>query len=148
MNDTRPKAPATQAVWLTIYWVAAGINGILMVQGLVNAAELPLPNVVAVVLAFVSTFIGALFATRIVRHGVQTTVFVKDRTTVRVIAIAWIVLEFAIVSTAVISTLTGVELRELDWTPGFAGTVGSVSLLAVLGPGYSEYRDAVHPRTA
>ena len=131
-----------------MYWIAAVINTVLMVQGIVSAAELPLPSVVAVVLAFVSTVIGALVATGILRHGVSTTVFIKSTTTVRVIAIAWIVLEVAIVSTAVISVATDIELTELDWSAGFAGTVGSISLLAVLGPGYSEYRQAIAPPSA
>lgn len=145
MADVR--TPRTQIVWLTIYWAAAVINGALMIEGLANIGELPLPGIVAVVLAFISTLVGAVFATRIVRRGVQTTTFVRGTTTVRVIAVAWIVIEFAIVSTAILSALTGLELSELDWSPSFAGAVGSVSLLAVLGPGYAEYREAAHPRT-
>jgi hypothetical protein len=144
----RTLTPRTQVVWLSVYWAAAGINALLMVQGLVAVASLPLPSVVAVVLACLSTAIGAVFATRILRSGVSTTTFIKSTTTVRVIAVAWIVLEVAIVSTAVISTVTGRELAELDWSAGFAGTVGSISLLAVLGPAYSEYRQAVHPQSS
>jgi hypothetical protein len=148
MADVRIVTPRTQVVWLSIYWAAAVINAGLMIQGLASIGEIPLPGIVAVVLAFISTLIGALFATRIMRRRVESTVFIRGTTTVRVIAIAWIVIEFAIVSTAVLSVVTGLELSELDWSPGFAGTVGSVSLLAVLGPGYSEYREATHPHTA
>ncbi len=148
VDAARSKAPATQSVWLAVYWVAAFINTLLMVQALLSTATLPLPAVVAVILAFVSTVIGAVFATRILRHGVSTTVFVKSTTTVRVIAVAWIVLEIAIVSTAVIAVLAELTLAELDWSAGFAGTVGSISLLAVLGPAYSEYREAIAPRAS
>lgn len=142
---TRTRSPRAQRVWLTVYWAAAVINTWLMVQGLVSIAELPLPSIVAVVLAFVSTLLGAIFATRILRHGVSTTTFVRSTTTVRVIAVAWVVLEFAIVSTSVISVLTGLDIDDLNWSAGFAGTVGSISLLAVLGPAYKEYREAVAP---
>lgn len=148
VTATRPKAPRTQSVWLTIYWTAAVINTWLMVQGIASIATLPLPAIVAVILACISTVIGAIFATRIVRHGVSTTVFVKATTTVRVIAVAWIVLEVAIISTAVVSVLTNIDTSELDWSAGFAGTVGSISLLAVLGPAYSEYREAMAPSSA
>lgn len=141
----RQRTPRTQSLWLTIYWIAAVINTWLMVQGIASIATLPLPAIVAVILACISTVIGAVFATRIVRHGVSTTVFVKATTTVRVIAVAWIVLELAIISTAVVSVITAIDTSELDWSAGFAGTVGSISLLAVLGPAYSEYRGAVAP---
>jgi hypothetical protein len=144
----REKAPRAQSVWLTIYWTAAVINTWLMIQGIASVATLPLPSVVAVILACVSTVLGAIFATRILRHRVSTTIFVKATTTVRVIAIAWIVLEVAIVSTAVVSVLTNIDTSELDWSAGFAGAVGSISLLAVLGPGYSEYREAIAPPSA
>lgn len=145
VTSPRTKTPRTQRVWLTVYWVAAGVNTLLMIEAIASASELGLPSLVAVVLAFVSTVVGALFATRILRHRVDTTTFVKATTTVRVIAVAWVVLEFAIVSTSIISVATGIEIAELNWSAGFAGTVGSISLLAVLGPAYSEYRQAIAP---
>lgn len=141
----RPKAPRTQRVWLSVYWAAAVINTWLLVIGLASAAEFTLPSLVAVTLAFVSTLIGAIFATRILRHGVTTTVFVRSTTTVRVIAVAWVLLEVAIVSAGVLSVVTGIDTKDLDWSGGFAGAVGSISILAVLGPGYKEYREAVAP---
>lgn len=144
----RRSTPASQSVWLTIYWIAAVINSWLMIQAITSAAVLRLPAIVAVILACISTVVGAVFATRILRRGVSTTIFVKSTTTVRVIAIAWIVLEIAIVSTAVISTFTQLDISELDWSEGFAGAVGSISLLAVLGPGYSEYREAMAPSSS
>lgn len=144
-EHARPKAPLTQRVWLAVYWAAAVINTWLLVIGLASAAEFELPSLVAVALAFVSTLIGALFATVILRHGVTTTVFVRSTTTVRVIAVAWVLLEVAIVSTGVLSVVTGIDTRDLDWSAGFAGAVGSISILAVLGPGYKEYREAVAP---
>ncbi|MDO7883000.1 hypothetical protein [Antiquaquibacter soli] len=144
-EHVRPKAPLTQRVWLAVYWAAAVINTWLLVIGLASAAEFELPSLVAVALAFVSTLIGALFATFILRHGVTTTVFVRSTTTVRVIAVAWVLLELAIVSTGVLSVVTGIDTRDLDWSAGFAGAVGSISILAVLGPGYKEYREAVAP---
>lgn len=145
---TRPRLPGTQSTWLVVYWLATGANFLLFIQGILSAAALPLPSVVAVTLAFTATLIGAVFATRIARRGVQTTVFVRGTTTARVISVAWIVLGIGIVSVSVISVLTSVAATELDWTAGFAGAVGSISILAIIGPGYSEYREAVHPRTS
>lgn len=141
----RARTPATQTVWLVVYWFAASVNFFLMMQALIFAAEFSLPNLAAVVLAFVSTLIGALFATRILRRGVTTTVFVRCTTTVRTIAVAWTLLAVAIFSGSVIAVIAQLETSEVDWSAGFAGAVGSISILAVLGPGYKEYRDAVAP---
>lgn len=143
----RPRIPGTQAVWLVVYWVATGVNFLLFIQGMLGIGTLPLPSIVAVTLAFAATFIGAIFATRIARAGVQTTVFVRGTTTARVISVAWLLLGFGIVSISIISVLTSLETTELDWTQGFAGAVGSISILAIIGPAYSEYREAVRPRT-
>lgn len=145
-----PAAPegrttTAQAVWLAVYWCAAGANFLLMTQAIIYAASFTFTNIVAVVLAFVSTLIGAIFATRILRHRVSTTVFVRSTTTVRVIAIAWNALIIAIISGTLISTFFGIDTSDADWSAGFAGTVGSISLLAILGPAYKEYREAIAP---
>lgn len=147
-QPVRQRIPGTQSTWLVIYWAATAVNFLLFVQGMLGIGTLPLPSVVAVTLAFAATFIGAIFATRIVRAGVQTTVFVRGTTTARVISVAWLLLGFGIVSISVISVLTAVDTTELDWTQGFAGAVGSISILAIIGPAYSEYREAVRPRSS
>jgi hypothetical protein len=70
-------------------------------------------------------------------------VFIKSTTTIRVIAIAWILLAVAIVSGAVVAVFAAVPNEAVDWSKGFAGTVGAISILAALGPAYSEYREAM-----
>ena len=87
----------------------------------------------------------AIFATKIMRSRVSTTLFIRSTTTVRVIAVAWNALILAIISGTLISTLLHIETSEADWSAGFAGTVGSISLLAILGPAYKEFREAVSP---
>lgn len=139
------KAPIsrTQRGWLIIYWIALGINLLLFLEALLNASEFAFTSLVAVTLATASTFIGAIFATRIVRAGVSTTAFVKGTTTVRAIAVAWILIELAIVSGTIVAVLANLESSEVDWSGGFASTVGSISILAVLASGFSEYREAM-----
>lgn len=133
----------TQRGWLIIYWVALGINLLLFLEALLNASEFAFTSLVAVTLATASTLVGAIFATRIVRAGVSTTAFVKGTTTVRAIAVAWILIELAIVSGTIVAVLANLESSDVDWSGGFASTVGSISILAVLASGFSEYREAM-----
>lgn len=141
----RHRTPTTQAAWLLVYWVAVAINLFLLLEATVFAGPTPLPQLTALVLALIAALIGALFATKIMRRGVSTTVFVRATTTVRVIAVAWSVLAIAIVSGVLVSVVTQLETEEINWWSSFAGTVGSISLLAVLGPGYKEFREAIAP---
>jgi hypothetical protein len=135
-------APAVQVVWLTLYWTALAVNSVLLIVGLAGP-ETTFASMVALVLAAASTLIGAIFATRILRARVTSTVFIKSTTTIRVIAIAWILLAVAIVSGAVVAVFAAVPNEAVDWSKGFAGTVGAISILAALGPAYSEYREAM-----
>lgn len=137
-----PRTPAAQQVWLVLYWLALAVNVGLLLIGLLNR-ETTFASLVALVLAAASTLIGAVFATRILRAGVTTTVFVKTTTTIRVIALAWVLLSLAIVTGAVVAVFADLPQEDVDWSAGFAGTVGAISILAALGPAYSEYRDAM-----
>ena len=135
--------PRTQRGWFIGYWIAVGINLLLFLEALLYASEFAVTSLVAVTLATASTLIGAIFATRIVRAGVTTTAFIKGTTTVRAIAVAWILIELAIVSGTIVAVLANLESSEVDWSGGFASTVGSISILAVLASGFSEYREAM-----
>jgi hypothetical protein len=136
------RVPAAQQVWLVLYWFALAVNVALLLVGLASR-ETTFASLVALVLAAVSTLIGVIFAIRIARAHVTTTVFVKATTTVRVIALAWVLLSLAIVSGAVVAVFAGLPREDVDWSAGFAGTVGAISILAALGPAYSEYREAM-----
>ena len=83
-------------------------------------------------------------ATRIRRRGVADLTFVKNTTTIRVIALAWIGLGFVLILLPVVEVLSGMDSEGIVLAKGLLGTVGSLSLLAVLGPGYSEYREALN----
>ncbi|MDP3209611.1 MAG: hypothetical protein Q8M65_10715, partial [Rhodoglobus sp.] len=101
------------------------------------------PQQVIVIISFLSVVLGAMLATRIRRRGVSNLAFVKGTTTVRVIAIAWIGLGFVLILVPIVEVLGALDLQGLTIANGLLGTVGSLSLLAVLGPGYAEYREAL-----
>lgn len=87
--------------------------------------------------------LGLIFATRLARAGMDDVAFVKSTTTFRVISIAWLLIQVGIWSGAVVATIADVEVTDVDWTEGFTSTVGSLSILAMVGPGYAEYREGM-----
>ena len=139
----RRKIPRLQRGWLVVYWIALVITAALLLQAVLNFEVHTFTSLVAILLATVSIAIGVIFATRIARSGVGDVGFVKGTTTTRVIAVAWLLVQAGIFSGAIVAVIADVDTTVVDWTKGFLGTVGSLSILAILGPGYSEYRGAL-----
>ena len=137
----KPHIPPLQVVWLCVYWVAVLSNVYFWFYGATNGAAAY--SMVILTLALSATVIGALFATRLLRQRVASHWFVKGTTTARVVAVAWILLGLAVQIGPVLSVVFGIDLDITLLTGGIIGTAGSVSFLAILGPGYGEYRDAL-----
>ena len=137
----KPVSTSLQRVWLIVYWWATLVSGYLLLSGLLGGSSPA--QMVIVVISFVAVVLGALLATRIRRRCVSNLAFVKGTTTVRVIAVAWIGLGFELILVPVLEVLAALDLEGLTLANGLLGTVGSLSLLAVLGPGYAEYREAL-----
>lgn len=132
--------PPLQVLWLVVYW--AGVGPVLFLLSISGGASATLQNIVALVIALIGGVVGSFWATRIARAHVDSTAFVKGTTTIRVISIAWLAIGLYLLIGPVISVLFTIELGNPGEALGFVGTVGSVSLLAVVGPGYAEYREA------
>jgi uncharacterized membrane protein YsdA (DUF1294 family) len=132
--------PPLQVLWLVVYW--AGIIPVIYLLSLTGQAGASMQNIAALAIALVGGVIGATWATWIARDHVESTAFVKGTTTIRVIAVAWLAIALYLVITPVLSVLFLIEIGDPGEALGFVGTVGSVSLLAVVGPGYAEYREA------
>lgn len=143
METTERRMPRLQRGWLTVYWVGFAVNVLFLIKGLSVAAEVAFASLAALVLAVTASLVGSLFATRIARGRISSTAFVKGTSTIRVISVAWLLIGVAIVSGVIISVIANVDTKLLDWTGGFLGTVGALSVLAIIGPGYSEYREAL-----
>lgn len=132
-----------QSLWLVVYWLGFSVTVFLLAQAVI--ARMAPSSVMVVAVASAAALIVCIFAVRISRHGVDDTTFIKATTTGRVITVAWLAIGIIIVVVPVVSVFTGLELGRDEWTSGFLGTVGAVSFLAAVGPGYSEYRGAVVP---
>ncbi|CAN5488875.1 hypothetical protein BH10ACT7_BH10ACT7_29720 [soil metagenome] len=140
---TRP--PLFQRRWVRTYWVGFGVSAWLLLFALINAAtrEVPLSGIVATTLGSSALLVGALTATRLARAGVVDMWFVKGTTTTRTVSVGWIALAVSGVVGSVVSVLLDAEFEIVDSTSGILGTIGAVALLAQVGPGYSEYREAL-----
>ena len=135
--------PATQVLWLVVYWW-----GVLPVLYLTSVAVLggePPERFGTLALALIASVLGAYFATKIARLHVGSTMFIKNTTTIRVIAVAWHAIGAVIILGTFTSVVLGVDFGADGSALGIVSTVGSVSLLAMIGPGYSEYREAAKP---
>jgi hypothetical protein len=80
---------------------------------------------------------------RLNRAGVRDVAFIKATTTARLIAVAWLLVLVAIISGTIVGVIWNIDAETLDWTAGVVGVLGTASLIAMLGPGYSEYRSAM-----
>ena len=132
--------PPLQVLWLVVYWAGLGPVVYLFLYGFVGGASLQ--SFAALALAIVAHLIGAIWATRLARAHLASTPWVTATTTIRVIAVAWRGIGTFIVVGTVISSLLPIELGDTGGALGFVGTVGSVSLLAIIGPGWADHREA------
>lgn len=147
MTDPAPvRRTPLQTFWLVIYWVGFAVVASLVIQSILGAVvgDLTISSVAIVCLAAAASLIGCIFSVRISGRRLSDTVFVKFTTTVRVIAVGWVLIGIVINLVPIIEVLAGLDgLANDEWTSGFLGTVGSISFLAVWGPGYSDYRQAM-----
>jgi hypothetical protein len=132
-----------QVLWLVVYWW--GVLPVLYLAGVALVGSVSLDKIGTLTLALLASLLGATWATRIARRNVGSTAFVKGTTTVRVIAIAWLLIGAVIIVGTFTSVVLGLDFGKGGEALGIVSTVGSVSLLAVLGPGYAEYRSVAKP---
>lgn len=148
MTAPREQRSRLQRRWLRCYGIAVGVNGFFTVYALValllGALEFEAFAFAAVAAAAVIG--GAVMARRLARAGVTDLWFIKGTTTTRIITAGWMLIGIGFVLTAV-AVLAGVDLRVLDSSSGIFGAIGAVALLAVIGPGYSEYRESLQSVT-
>ncbi len=140
------KAKRTRLVrwWLRGFRGAAIINGGIAIYGTIGLiAGWVTPTLFAfLVLATTAVVLALVIATRLARRGVSDFWFIKGTTTVRVIAFGWLLIGLAYLL-AIPAVLFGIELDLTNSGSGVFGAIGAVALLAVVGPGFSEYREAL-----
>lgn len=140
------RIPREQKFWLVLHWIALVLTVYLVVAAISGGAEAY--SVLIVVLALLATVLALVFATRIARLRLSTPRFVKLTTTGRVIAAGWTFIGLLLFVVPILSLFFELDITNSAWTSGVIGAVGSVSLLAMIGPGYSDFREALAPKDA
>lgn len=102
----------------------------------------------ASILASVAAVLALVFVRRLTKAGVRDVAFIKATTTARLIAVAWVLVMIAIVSGTIVGVIWSIEAETLDWTAGIISVLGTASLIAMVGPGYTEYREGLLHRDA
>lgn len=97
----------------------------------------------ASVLAAIAAVLALIWVRRLTKAGVRDVAFIKATTTARLIAVAWLLVLIAIISGTIVGVIWRVEAETLDWTAGIVSVLGTASLIAMVGPGYTEYREGL-----
>lgn len=147
------KAPlsSAQILWLVLlHWPGTAVAVLWCALGLgsLGAGGSGPAIAVASVSAAVASMLGSVMATSICRGRISDVEFDRGTTTARTIAVVWASIPVLLVGGSLIGGLLlgsgarvgGLAGRLIDdnvWT-----LIGVGSLLAIIGPGYSEYREA------
>jgi len=106
-----PRIPREQKFWLVIYWLPLATTGLLVFEAVTLGARTS--QIAILLLAALSSLLGALMAMSVARKRVTTAAFIKATTTTRVIAVAWVCIGLVLVVVPVLSVLAGVTIDEV-----------------------------------
>lgn len=140
-ETVKTRIPGEQRFWLVLHWFALVQTLYLATVAILNSA--PAYSVLITVLALVAMATAVYFAMRIARRHVTTQQFVKWTTTGRVLAVGWSFIGVLLFVVPVLSAFVELDVTNSSWTSGVIGAIGSVSALAMIGPGYAEFREAL-----
>ena len=140
-ETTAPRIPKEQKFWLVLHWFALLQTVYLAVVGVLGGV--PAYSELILILAMLATVLAVFCGMRIARLRVTTQQFVKWTTTGRVIAVGWTFIGIVLTIVPIVGAFVELDVQNEGWTSGVIGAVGSVSFLAMIGPGYSDYREAL-----
>lgn len=141
------RAGLFQRRWLRIHWTGFAMSAVMLLIATtgVLSGETHIAQWVPTALGCVSACIGAVSATRLRRMGASDMWFVLGTGTARAIAVGWAFVGLAILAGGVYATAADIDTDPLvEPVAGVIGSLGAVALVAMIGPGYSEFREAKH----
>lgn len=134
--------------WLRLFWLCTGLA--LVTSALLTFVPGAARTAVASYASAVAMTLGAILARRLVARRIDATAFVKATTVTRAVAAAWLLLTSPVVILAALGViLPGVSAGQLTgfFVGAFGGdlatVIGYATLLAMVGPGYTEYREGL-----
>ena len=158
-SPTSPLSPAppesrrgrSQRRWVVVGWLGAGAATALLIEGTLNlifGGAIELVNWVPLVAGTGAAIWAASVATRLRRLGASDLAFIKGTTTSRTICLGWLGVVTSIPLGAVLAVVLDLDTDQVvQPIAGVIGTLGVVAIVAMIGPGYSQYREAVHATT-
>lgn len=149
-TPTDPRRPPTafQVFWTSVCWTGFGVSVLLFLSG--TAAVIADPEGFFVgwgslALGVVASFSAALLMTRLVQIRASDLWFALGTTAARVIGAGWVLIGIGMIVGTIIAVAIDLD-TDIVVGPvvGVIGTLGGVALVAMIGPGYTEYREARH----
>lgn len=141
----------TERRWVVVCWLGAVAAASLLVDGTLNlifGGPIEVVNWVPLLAGTGAAIWAAALATRLNRMGASDLWFIKGTTTIRTICVGWLGVIASIPVGVVFSTVleldTDIVVKPIA---GVIGTLGVVAIIAMIGPGYTAYREAVHATT-
>jgi hypothetical protein len=135
-----------QRRWVLLFWWAAGFSVVGTLLVLAVHVHHDASSAVGPGVSSLAAVIGALMARRVARQGLETADFIKATTTVRVVASSWLLLFAFLVGGLFVGAFSshgpayeaGVVFATFE--EPLVALIGFASLIAMIGPGYAEYR--------
>ncbi|TFC15209.1 DUF2510 domain-containing protein [Cryobacterium algoritolerans] len=141
-----------QILWVVFHWLGTMFAALLALAAVPAFSTQPSVTVAVIAGLFASTG-SSVMATRLAREHLPSHEFIRGTTTSRSVTGAWVL----IIGGYLVATVVGGVLHLASGIGGALGGtldegiavafLGLGTLLAMLGPGYSEYRDARVERT-
>lgn len=139
----------TRSLWMASFWTATclGVLGAGFITLFLHWYYAIGPGFSAIAM-----LMGALMARKVARKVGTGATFIKATSTTRVIAFSWLLVSAIILGGGLTGGVLSLGVfRSAGWLVGAFGPqmnalIGIATLLAVVGPGYSDYRAAIEER--
>ena len=142
------RTSAFQRGWLAVYWTATALS-LAFVALAVTGSGVGLGGYLGTGLGAAAALLGASMSTRLTHAGISDVGFARATASMRQTSAAWLVFVAVLVVLTVVQTGGGATSVvdtdvAVDATEGLTSTIfGAAALAAVLGGGYSDYREAM-----
>ncbi|WP_294179905.1 hypothetical protein [uncultured Schumannella sp.] len=146
-NAPRPRLSRFQRAWLAVYWTGFGSSSLFALWATIGLllGIVGLPQWLPTMFGWAAALLAALAGTRLSAIRASDLAFVMGTGTARAIALGWSFVVAGIFFGSIVGVLADIDSDELVAPiTGVIGTIGAVALLAMFGPGYSEYCEARH----
>ncbi len=135
-----------QLWWLSGYWLSTAFSLTFLTMALLGT-DIGVGGYLGTGLGALASLLGSVMATRLAREGIGDVEFDGATAGMRVVSVGWLLFVAILVVLAFVQTSPGATVDTsvaVENTDGLTGTIfGAAALFAVLGSGFTEYRNAL-----